>query len=83
MDKKRIGFNKLVETIGKNFFELHKETALFSYGEEDIGLYCFLGIDLHPELRKLCLSCDIDEWDVYASCYVTDTNVLIDKCKLP
>ena len=54
-----------------------------NYGEEGIGLYCFLGIDLHPELRKLCLSCDIDEWDIYASCYVTDTNVLIDKCKLP
>ena len=42
-----------------------------------------MGIDLHPELRKLCLSCDIDEWDIYASYYVTDTDVIMDKCKLP
>ena len=85
MDKRKIGYNKLIDIIGKDFFEAHKDTAVFSYGEEEEekGLYCFMGIDLHPELRKLCLSCDIDEWDIYASCYVTDTDVIMDKCRLP
>jgi hypothetical protein len=83
MEKKKIGFNRLVEVIGKEFFEAHKADAVFGYGDEDMGLYCFLGIDLHPELRTLCLSCDIDEWDVYATCFVTDNDVIMDKCKLP
>ena len=83
MNKKRIGFNKLVEVIGKDFFECHKDTAAFSTEETDKGLFCFLGIDLHPEKARLCLSATMDEWDVYASCYVTDATVIIDKCKLP
>lgn len=83
MNKKRLGFNKLVEVIGKDFFELHKDTAVFSSGETDKGLFCFLGINLHPEKARFCLSASMDEWDVYASCYVTDTKVIIDKCKLP
>lgn len=81
--KKRIGFNKLIEVIGKDFFECHKDTAVFSSGETDKGLFCFLGIDLHPEKALLCLSATMDEWDVYASCYVTDDDVIMDKCKLP
>ena len=42
-----------------------------------------MGIDLHPEKARLCLSATMDEWDVYASCYVTDAKVIMDKCKLP
>lgn len=83
MTKKRLGFNRLVEVIGKDFFERHKDTAVFSSGETDKGLFCFLGIDLHPEKARLCLSASMDEWDVYASCYVTDDDVIMDKCKLP
>ena len=83
MNKKRIGFNKLVEVIGKDFFECHKYTAVFSTEETDKGLFCFLGIDLHPEKARLCLSATMDEWDVYASCYVTVAKVIMDKCKLP
>ena len=63
MNKKRIGFNKLVEVIGKDFFECHKDTAVFSTEETDKGLFCFLGIDLHPEKARLCLSATMDEWD--------------------
>ena len=83
MNKKRIGFTKLVEVIGKDFFECHKDTAVFSTEETDKGLFCFLGIDLHSEKARLCLSATMDEWDVYASCYVTVAKVIMDKCKLP
>ena len=81
MNKKRIGFNALVEKIGKDYFELHKDTAVFSSQETNKGLFCFLGIDLHPQRDKLCLSASMEEWDIYASCYVTDNEVIMDKCK--
>ena len=83
--RRMIGFKALVEKIGNKFFEEHKDSAVYSYGEEDIGLFCFLGISLHPRpmLKELRLSASMDEWDIYASCYVTDTEVIMDKCRLP
>lgn len=83
--RQAIGFKALIEKIGNKFFEEHKDRAVYSYGEEDIGLFCFLGISLHPasELKGLKLSASMDEWDIYASCYVTDAEVIMDKCRLP
>ncbi len=83
MSKRKIGFDRLVAEIGEDFFNSHKDTACFSYGDTEKGLHCFLGIDLHPELRTATLSCPIDDWDVYATCYVTDDGVEMDKCKFP
>lgn len=83
MSKKRLGFQTLVETIGRDFFEDHKEDAVFSWGEEEKGLYCFLGIDLDPQKRNITLSCKAEDWDVYASCYVVDEEVILDECRLP
>ncbi len=84
MNRKKIGFNKLVEIIGQDYFTEHKDSAVFSSGETEKGLFCFLGIDLHADERTATLSCSMDEWDVYASCYVLeDGEVEIDKCRLP
>lgn len=84
MSKTKIGFERLVDVIGKEFFEAHKSSAVFCHGEEDMGLWCFLGIDLHPENAKITLSASMDDWDVYASCFVTDDNeIIMDKCRLP
>lgn len=84
MNRKKIGFEKLVNIIGKDFFEMHKNAAVFSSEETDNGLFCFLGIDLHPEKANLCLSCSIDVWDIYASCYVKDeNNIVLAECRLP
>ena len=83
MTKKRKGFLLLVDTIGKAFFEEHKDHALFSWGEEEKGLFCFLGISLSPQSEAVTLSCKADEWDVFASCYVTDNDIILDSCKLP
>lgn len=83
--RQAIGLKALIEKIGNEFFEEHKDSAVYSYGEEDAGLFCFLGISLHPSpvLKRLRLSASMDEWDIYASCYVTDTGVIMDKCRLP
>ena len=82
MTEKKLGFNALVEVIGAQFFDAHKDTAVFSTEETERGLFCFLGIDLHPS-KTITLSCAIEEWDIYATCYVKDNSVMMDKCKLP
>ena len=83
MSKEKIGFQTLVNVIGVQFFKEHENSAVFSYGEEDKGLFCFLGISLHPNTKLNGLSASMDDWDIYASCYVTDTQVIMDKCRLP
>lgn len=83
MSKEKIGFQTLVNVIGVQFFKEHENSAVFSYGEEDKGLFCFLGISLHPSTKLNGLSASMDDWDIYASCYVTDTQVIMDKCRLP
>ncbi len=83
ISKKRRGFEKLISVIGVDFVEQHKDTACYSWGDTEQGLFCFLGIELHPQKRERTLSADIDDWDIYASCYVTDTEIIMDKCRLP
>lgn len=52
MDKK-IGCQKLIEIIGPAFYEQHKESACFAYGEtEEDGTFCFLGFDLRTDAQK-------------------------------
>ncbi len=47
------------------------------------GLYCFLGFDLHSNERSLTLSCKLQEWDVFATCVVSDDDLELKECKLP
>ena len=83
MSKKKIGFNFLVKTIGEEFFKEHQDTAVFSSEEFDEGLFCFLGIDLHPERAQLTLSASLNDWDVYATCYVKENDkIVLDQCRL-
>ena len=83
-EQKKIGFIRLVETIGRAFFDDHKDSAVFSSGDTEKGLFCFLGIDLHTDEREATLSCSVDDWDIYASCYVLDDGEIeMDKCRLP
>ena len=77
-----IGKNACIEKIGKQFVEAHRADACFATQEMEDKLFCFLGIDLHSDERKLCLSNEND-WDVYASCYVQDGTVNLSDCKLP
>lgn len=67
---RKVGMEACIEKIGRQFVNEHRDTACFSTQEMDNNvLFCFLGIDLHADSRKLCLTNDND-WDVYASCYV-------------
>lgn len=83
MSKEKRGFQALVKVIGEQFFWEHENNAVYSYGEEDKGLYCFLGICLHPNSKLNGLSASLEDWDIYASCYVTETQIIMDKCRLP
>lgn len=85
MDRKRIGFHACLEAIGEDYASANRDNMVFSCGETEKGLYCFLGISSHhSDSEQLCLRVSIDEWEYYASCYVTSTNeVIMDKCKLP
>lgn len=74
----------MIETIGKDFCWEHRDHAVFSHEEDDDGTFCFLGIDLHPELRSLCLSGRMSDWDIYASCTVKDDeSIVMGECRLP
>ena len=82
-EKERKGLDYLVDMIGKEFLRLHKDTACLSSGETEGGLSCFLGIDLHADTRPIQLSAS-EDWDIYASCIVTETDDIIKgKCRLP
>ena len=84
MDKRQIGRNALIDVIGRDFLKAHKDAAIFSCGDTEKGFFCFIGIDLHPETRCATLSVPIDDWDIYASCYVLDVGtVVMDECRLP
>lgn len=84
MTKENIGRIQLIKTIGRDFCWEHKDHAVFSYGEEEDGLFCFLGIDLHPEQNTPCLSGQMSDWDIYASCTVKDDNsIVMGECRLP
>ncbi|QFJ53408.1 hypothetical protein [Pseudobutyrivibrio xylanivorans] len=84
MRREQVGFNKLTETIGKDFCLQYKDVSCFSTEEVPEGLYCFLGFDLHANERTLTLSSNLDEWDVYATCIVFDDNTVeLRECKLP
>ena len=83
-EKARAGFEFLVNLIGRGFYEKHEDSSVFSYGDEgEKGLFCFLGISLRKNSKLNGLSASMDEWDVYASCYVIGEDVVLDKCKLP
>ena len=77
-----IGKNACIERLGKAFVEEHRADACFGTQEMDDKLFCFLGIDLHADNRKLRLSNEND-WDVYSSCYVSDGTVELGDCRLP
>lgn len=85
MNDVRIGMRACKEAIGIEFHNKYKDNCVYSYGEEDDGsVSCFLGLNtVMPEYHGLILTCDINEWEYYASCFVKDGKVTMDKCRLP
>ena len=83
MTDKKIGLSACIDKVGKDFYETHEETSCFAWGDTDKGLFCFLGISLQNRKATCKISANLNEWDVYAICYVKDDEVIIDKYKLP
>lgn len=85
MNEKRIGFDACINSIGREFYETNKERSVFACGDEGSrGLWCFLGINTR-EIGSdvLRLSADMEDWEYYASCYVKNGAVVMDKCRIP
>lgn len=93
MDKK-IGFDACVEKIGRSFYELYKDNAVFCCGQESAGLFCFLGLNTTEQEDNSCIRLSLDsksskenpyydDWEYYASCIVNNGEVIMDKCRVP
>ena len=85
MDREKIGFDSCLKALGEEFAAKNKDRMVFSCGETEKGLFCFLGVSTHDyEVEKLCLKSNVDDWEYYASCYVVDEQkIVMDKCNLP
>ena len=85
MSEKKIGFTACINAIGQDFYKENKDRCVFASGSDaHKGLWCFVGVnttDFHYD--GLHLSAGFDEWEYYASCYVNNMVVTMDRCRLP
>ena len=73
-EARKIGIDACIEKIGNDFWEKHKDFAVYSYGEtEGYKVSCFVGISDQPqpdwETEPIRLSPGTD-WPYYAECDV-------------
>lgn len=83
----KAGREACIETIGRIFFENHREDSVFSHDNElydERGIYCFLGIDTREySYEGLRLDANMDDWEYYASCFSLDGKITMYKCRVP
>lgn len=85
MSEKKIGFEACINAIGRECYIKNKHRCVFASGnEEGKGLWCFIGLNTTDTVYEgLRLDADFDDWEYYASCFVKDGTVNMDKCRLP
>lgn len=44
-DARKIGINACIDRLGREFVSAHRDCATSAYGENDGGVFCFVGID--------------------------------------
>lgn len=83
--KKQIGLVALIDVFGKDYYEEHKHTGCFAYGEDDKGFMCSLYLmEQEPEANGQMILTHDNNWDFYAVCYVKDDfSIEMGECKLP
>ena len=42
---RKIGINACIDRLGRDFVMAHKDCATSAYGENDDGVFCFVGVD--------------------------------------
>lgn len=42
---RKIGINACIDRLGRAFVMTHKESATSAYGENEDGVFCFVGVD--------------------------------------
>lgn len=70
MTDREIGFNACIDAIGRDFYEANKDTSVFACGNDEKGLWCFLGINTNEEHSSELRLTNGDKWEYSASCYV-------------
>lgn len=49
---RRIGINACIDKLGRKFVSAHKEFSASAYGENDDGVFCFVGVDDRRNLQE-------------------------------
>lgn len=85
VNEKKIGFAACINTLSRDLYEENKDRCVFASGKEaGKGTWCFVGLNTHDsETQGLKLTAGLNEWEYYASCYVNQSKVTMDKCRLP
>ncbi|MCR5343459.1 MAG: hypothetical protein K6E70_08895 [Butyrivibrio sp.] len=83
MTDREIGFEACINAIGRDFYYSHKEHSVFSCGEEEKGLLCYLGINTGEDSTSGLRLTNDAKWEYSASCYVNDGKVVMDFVKAP
>jgi len=67
-EAKKIGIRTCIEAIGRSFYEEHGDNSVYSYGENDGWMNCFVGVS---DLPDPSLNCKLSEMSSYT---LTDGN---------
>lgn len=43
---RKIGMNACVDKLGRDFVSAHRNTVTSAYGENENGMFCFVGVDV-------------------------------------
>ena len=77
-EAKKIGIRACIDAIGRKFYEKHGDNSVYSYGQNDGWMNCFVGVSDQPdpspkyklsEMSSFTLT-DGNNWPYYAFCDV-------------
>ena len=79
MTDKEIGFNACIDAIGRDLYEANKGTSVFACGNDEKGLWCFLGINTSEDNVSELRLTNGDKWEYSVSCYVKEGKAVLEK----
>lgn len=85
---RKIGINACIDKLGRDFVLKHREFATSAYGENDDGVFCFVGVDDScrvPENNGTLVLDSHSEFPYRASCTIalTDGTPHFIECVVP
>lgn len=85
---RKIGINACIDKLGRSFVLAHKESATSAYGEDEDGVFCFVGVDDRRENQNSDCVLVLDshsEFPYRASCSINlrDGKTRFIECVVP